>query len=87
MYVRPENRKSGLGRAMLNRLVAEAIQIGYERIRLDSARFMEAAHQLYRTTGFSEIAAYQGSEIPKEWQAYWIFMEMDLRGMKDKNEA
>jgi len=87
MYVRPESRKSGLGRAMINRLVAEAIQIGYERIRLDSARFMEAAHQLYRTIGFSEIAAYKGSEIPKEWQANWIFMEMDLRGMKAKDEA
>jgi GNAT superfamily N-acetyltransferase len=40
MYVRPEARQRGLGRALINRLVEEARQIGYERLRLDSARFM-----------------------------------------------
>jgi N-acetylglutamate synthase-like GNAT family acetyltransferase len=67
MYVRPGNRKRGQGRALLNQLVTEATQIGYERIRLDSARFMKEAHHLYQTTGFSEIEAYEGSEIPKEF--------------------
>jgi GNAT superfamily N-acetyltransferase len=43
MYVRPEARKRDLGRALLNRLVAVAGQIGYERLRLDSAWFMKAA--------------------------------------------
>jgi hypothetical protein len=56
----------------------QAHQIGYERIRLDSARFMVEAHQLYRTSGFREIEAYEGSEIPKEFQNHWIFMERDL---------
>ena len=82
MYVRPGNRKRGLGRALINRLVAEAAQIGCERVRLDSARFMKEAHHLYRTTGFSEIEAYEGSEIPQEFQKHWIFMEMELRGNK-----
>jgi GNAT superfamily N-acetyltransferase len=78
MYVRPQARKRGLGRALLNQLMEEARQIGYERIRLDSARFMSEAHQLYRTNGFQEIAAYEGSEIPKEFQNHWIFMEREL---------
>jgi GNAT superfamily N-acetyltransferase len=78
MYVRPEYRKRGLGRALLNQLVVEATQIGYERVRLDSARFMTEAHHLYRTTGFREIEAYEGSEIPEEFQGHWIFMEMKL---------
>jgi GNAT superfamily N-acetyltransferase len=78
MYVRPQARKKGLGRALLNRLLEEASQIGYEQVRLDSARFMAEAHQLYRTTGFREIEAYEGSEIPKEFQSHWIFMERDL---------
>lgn len=84
MYVRPEYRKCGLGRALINRLVEEAAQIGYERVRLDSARFMKEAHHLYRTTGFSEIEAYEGSEIPKEFQEHWIFMDMELQGKKGK---
>jgi GNAT superfamily N-acetyltransferase len=78
MYVRPQARKRGLGRALLNRLLEEARQIGYEQVRLDSARFMAEAHQLYRTNGFREIPAYEGSEIPKEFQSHWIFMEREL---------
>src|SRR5215216_4079505 len=79
MYVRPEARNKGLGRMLLNRLLKEARQISYERVRLDSARFMIDAHQLYLTSGFQEIQAYEGSEIPKEFQKNWIFMERELR--------
>lgn len=78
MYVRPQARKIGLGRALLNQLLEEAHQIGYRRIRLDSARFMAEAHQLYLTNGFREIQAYEGSEIPHEFQSHWIFMEQEL---------
>jgi len=84
MYVRPGNRNRGLGRALINQLLEEATQIGYERVRLDSAQFMKEAHHLYLTTGFNEIEAYEGSEIPKEFQEHWIFMEMDLQGKKGK---
>lgn len=83
MYVRPQARNRGLGRALLNQLLEEARQIGYERIRLDSARFMTEAHQLYRTNGFREIEAYEGSEIPKEFQKNWIFMEWEPLAKSD----
>ena len=79
MYVRPQARKIGLGRRLLSQLLEESHQIGYERVRLDSARFMTEAHQLYRTSGFREIEAYEGSEIPKEFQSHWIFMERELQ--------
>ena len=85
MYVRPGDRNRGLGRALINQLVEEAIQDGYECIRLDSARFMKEAHHLYLTTGFGEIEAYEGSEIPEEFQEHWIFMEMELPGNKSKD--
>ena len=78
MYVRPSRRKAGLGRALLNQLLQEARHIGYQLVRLDSAQFMREAHQLYRSLGFKEIAAYEGSEIPKEFQEHWVFMEMTL---------
>jgi GNAT superfamily N-acetyltransferase len=82
MYVRRESRKQGLGRALINRLIQEAQQIGYQRIRLDSARFMKEAHQLYQSIGFKEIEAYEGSEIPNEFQEHWIFMEMQISSQK-----
>lgn len=78
MYVRKGNRQKGLGRALVNQLVSEAIQIGYSRVRLDSARFMKEAHHLYRSVGFKEIEAYEGSEIPREFQEHWVFMQMGL---------
>ncbi len=78
MYVRPDYRRQGLGKALLNQLIEAANQIGYQRLRLDSARFMTDAHKLYRSAGFQDIAAYKGSEIPKEYQDLWIFMEKSL---------
>jgi GNAT superfamily N-acetyltransferase len=78
MYVREESRKQGLGRALINRLIQDAQQIGYQRIRLDSARFMKEAHQLYQSIGFKEVEAYEGSEVPIEFQDNWIFMEKQL---------
>jgi GNAT superfamily N-acetyltransferase len=86
MYVRPSHRKAGLGRTLLNRLLQEAQQIGYQLVRLDSAQFMKEAHQLYRSIGFKEIAAYEGSEIPKEFQEHWVFMEMTLKSYTGHEE-
>jgi hypothetical protein len=40
---------------------------------------MVEAHQLYRANGFREIQAYAGSEIPKEFQKNWVFMERELQ--------
>ncbi|HSM72715.1 MAG TPA: GNAT family N-acetyltransferase [Anaerolineales bacterium] len=76
MYVRPEHRNRGLGQALIDRLLMEAKQIGYDTVRLDSTRFMKNAHRMYQRAGFKEIEAYEGSEIPKEFQKYWIFMEL-----------
>lgn len=78
MYVRPKARGQGVGRALLQSLIREARQIGYQRVRLDSARFMTAAHALYLSAGFREIEPYPGSEIPQAFQSNWIFMELTL---------
>ena len=78
MYVRPEFRGQGIGRVLLEALIAEARQIGYPTVRLDSTRFMKAAHSLYRSVGFQEIEPYPESEIPPEFQRHWVFMEKRL---------
>lgn len=78
MYVRPGFRGKGIGRALLERLVHDARETGYPRIRLDSARHMKEAHSLYRSAGFQAIDPYPESEIPEEFQKHWIFMEKQL---------
>ena len=78
MYVKPEFRGRGIGRAMLDALLADAQEMGCPTVRLDSARFMEAAHSLYRSAGFHEIEPYTESEVPPEFWQYWAFMEKQL---------
>ncbi|MFZ0798581.1 MAG: GNAT family N-acetyltransferase [Terriglobales bacterium] len=70
LYVRPGYRGRGLGRMLVERLIAEARAIGYERMRLDTIESaMMDAVALYRRMGFREIAAY--SSIPIE-SALWM---------------
>ena len=63
----------------MERLLQEACLLGYGKLRLDSARFMTDAHQIYRRAGFQEVAVYPGSEIPDDFQKHRIFMEMELQ--------
>jgi GNAT superfamily N-acetyltransferase len=70
LYVRPDYRGLGLGRMLVERVIAEARSIGYARMRLDTvASAMEDAIALYRRMGFQEIAPY--SAIPIEG-ALWM---------------
>jgi GNAT superfamily N-acetyltransferase len=78
MYVDPTFRRIGAGRAILEALILEAKNAGYKKIRLDSPKFMEAAHALYRSFGFKDIPVYPEVEIPEEFRQYLIFMELSL---------
>ncbi len=71
---RPQFRGKGLGRALADRIIAEARQIGYQRIRLDTVEpVMKAAVGMYRTIGFQEIAPYRPNPI-----AGALYMELQL---------
>ncbi len=78
MYVDPSFRKIGAGRAILQGLLNAAKESGYKKVRLDSPKFMEAAHSLYRSFGFKDIPVYEEVEIPEEFRQYLLFMEIDL---------
>ncbi len=78
MYVDPSFRKIGAGRAILQSLINAAKETGYKKVRLDSPKFMEAAHALYRSFGFKDIPVYPEVEIPEEFRQYLLFMELDL---------
>ncbi|MGD1213564.1 MAG: GNAT family N-acetyltransferase [Terriglobales bacterium] len=70
LYVRPGDRGRGLGRMLVECVIAEARAIGYERMRLDTIESaMKDAVALYRRMGFQEIAPY--SAIPIE-SALWM---------------
>ncbi|AKU18808.1 hypothetical protein VV02_10400 [Luteipulveratus mongoliensis] len=79
MYVRPEFRGDGLGRALLQRLLSEARAIGYQCVRLETAVFMTEAHGLYRSLGFHSIPMLEHSETALSGlQEHAYFMELPL---------
>ncbi|MBC7652238.1 MAG: GNAT family N-acetyltransferase [Deinococcales bacterium] len=78
MYVDPSFRQIDAGRALLQSLLMAAKVTGYKKVRLDSPKFMEAAHSLYRSFGFKDISVYEEVEIPEAFRQYLLFMELDL---------
>lgn len=73
MYVRPQYRGKGIGRAMAGRIMALARQAGYKRMRLDTIDTMVEAIALYRSLGFKEIEPYRYNPIKGA-----KYMETDL---------
>jgi putative acetyltransferase len=74
LYVRPNFRGKRLGRALAERVIAEARQIGYQRMRLDTVEpVMKDAVAMYRKLGFKEITPYCKNPI-----AGAMYMELIL---------
>ncbi len=63
LYVRPQARGLGLGRALAERIVEEARAAGYAEIVLDTLPTMGTAHRLYEQLGFRPIAPYNANPI------------------------
>jgi GNAT superfamily N-acetyltransferase len=74
LYLRPSFRGKGLGRMIAEKIVAEARNIGYRRMRLDTIEpIMKDAVEMYRKLGFREIASYRPNPI-----AGAMYMELEL---------
>jgi GNAT superfamily N-acetyltransferase len=59
LFVRPEHRRLGAARLLLQAAIAFAREAGDERIVLDTHKGqLEAAYRLYRSLGFQECEAY-----------------------------
>lgn len=58
MYVVPDARRQAIGRALLDRLEAEARALGLTRLVLETGTRQGEALALFRRAGFTEILAY-----------------------------
>ncbi len=73
LYVKPAYRGKGLGRSLVESIIAEARAIGYRTMRLDSLASLKEAAAMYRSLGFIEIPAYRYNPLPEA-----VFMELGL---------
>jgi ribosomal protein S18 acetylase RimI-like enzyme len=63
LYVSPRARGLGLGKALIEAIIAEAERIGYQEMRLDTLPTMAEAIALYRKAGFMPIKAYYDTPL------------------------
>lgn len=74
LYVRPQFRGKGLGKALAEHIIHEAREIGYKKLRLDTVEpVMRAAVAMYRQLGFQEIEPYRTNPIEGA-----LYMELGL---------
>ena len=64
LFVSDAFKGRGIGKALVERLIEEARNAGYRKMRLDTHRWMETARQLYSRFGFKEIDAYNQNPTP-----------------------
>lgn len=75
LFVRNAFRGMGIGRDLIQAIIREAREIGYERMRLDTLPpKMNDAIKLYQSFGFREIAPYYNNPVPGA-----KFMELSLK--------
>ena len=63
LYVLPKARALGLGKALVDAIIGEAVRIGYREMRLDTLPTMTAAISLYKRAGFVAIDSYYETPI------------------------
>jgi GNAT superfamily N-acetyltransferase len=76
MYVPVEFQGMGLGRALLDRIVADAAAAGYRAMRLETSVRQTDAIRLYERSGFARIETY--NPVPAEMEGWLLAFELGL---------
>lgn len=69
MWVSDRVRGRGVGRRLLERLVAEGRAMGLRRVQLETNRALTEAIELYRSAGFTEVEPFNDEPHAHHWFA------------------
>ncbi|MFD9509932.1 bifunctional helix-turn-helix transcriptional regulator/GNAT family N-acetyltransferase [Streptomyces mirabilis] len=67
VWVRPEARRLGLARRILDALERAAVSRGYGVVRLDTHAVLTEAQAMYRACGYTEIPRYDDNVYAAHW--------------------
>lgn len=73
LYVQPDYRKYGFGEILVQKLLHEARNMGYTKMKLDTLEKLQPAIKLYRKLGFSTTNSYYHNPLPEV-----VYMEKQL---------
>ena len=73
LYVRPQFRGRHFGKMLTEKIIADAKEIGYSALYLDTLPFLKTAIKMYRDMGFYDIPCYNNSPIDDT-----VFLKLDL---------
>lgn len=86
LYVTPDARGLGIGRALAEAAITRARELGYDEIRLDTLPSMGAAQRMYRDLGFVDVEAYCFNPVEG---ARFLGLKLTgrIRELRDRNEG
>lgn len=73
LYVRLSFRGRRIGDSLIRRIIADAKEIGYSSMLLDTLPFLQSAIHMYEQYGFYRIPSYNNSPMDSS-----IYMKLDL---------
>ncbi len=72
LAVSPDARRRGIGRALIEKLIALAFSKGWRNIVLSTQESMHAAQELYSRTGFSRIPSRDWTRAGRRFFAFGL---------------
>ncbi len=73
LYVRPQYRRQHIASLLVDQVLRDARDIGYEYVQLDTLPFLTEALRLYESFGFTRFECENNSPMKES-----IFMKLDL---------
>lgn len=73
LYVKPQFRGKKIAGFLVKHIIAEAKEIGYKHILLDTLPFLETAINMYKKYGFYQIESYNNSPMEN-----LVYLKYDL---------
>jgi GNAT superfamily N-acetyltransferase len=64
LYVRPQGRGRGIGKALVAAILREAAHRGYREVKLDTLAKLTEAQALYRSFGFIPVEPFRSNPYP-----------------------